>query len=186
MEDERREEEKRGCCRVLSIYLSIWTGTGGETGRERRGQKVGRGEGSRRLNREEIECSSNIEEDSGFARIVSIRPLSDSSSVHLGFLLPSPACGQGFSFAGPNRRTFTLLLLLLPVPRYPYSTRRNEPLAETSSRKFNPRADLRPSAQLLLAREVSVHETYPASTPRKKLIRMRDSRSIHRVGSFLR
>lgn len=185
MEDERREEEKRGCCRVLSIYLSIWTGTGGETGRERRGQKVGRGEGSRRLNREEIECSSNIEEDSGFARIVSIRPLSDSSSVHLGFLLPSPACGQGFSFAGPNRRTLTLLLLL-PVPRYPYSTRRNEPLAETSSRKFNPRADLRPSAQLLLAREVSVHETYPASTPPKKLIRMRDSRSIHRVGSFLR
>lgn len=72
------------------------------------------------------------------------------------------------------------------LPRYPYSTRRNEPLAETSSRKFNPRADLRPSAQLLLAREVSVHETYPASTPRKKLIRMRDSRSIHRVGSFLR
>lgn len=113
MEDERREEEKRGCCRVLSIYLSIWTGTGGETGRERRGQKVGREEGSRRLNREEIECSSNIEEDSGFARIVSIRPLSDSSSVHLGFLLPSPACGQGFSFAGPNRRTLTLLLLLL-------------------------------------------------------------------------
>lgn len=49
----------------------------------------GRGQGSersRRLNREEIECSSNIEEDSGFARIegrnVSIRPLLDSSGVH--------------------------------------------------------------------------------------------------------
>lgn len=44
MEDERREEEKRGCCRVLSIYLSIWTGTGGETG----GKDVGRRWGGER------------------------------------------------------------------------------------------------------------------------------------------
>lgn len=46
------------------------------------GAEVGR---SRRLNREEIECSSNIEEDSpGSYPSVrpSVRPLSDSSSVH--------------------------------------------------------------------------------------------------------
>lgn len=41
VEDERREEEKRGCCRVLSTYLSIYLDGdgGGETERERRGQE---------------------------------------------------------------------------------------------------------------------------------------------------
>ena len=64
--------------------------------REREGERERR-QRSRRLNREEIECSSNIEEDSGFARIVSIRPLSDSSGVHR--LPPTTTGGQGFSFA---------------------------------------------------------------------------------------
>lgn len=50
-------------------------------GRERTNEDGGE-ERSRWLNREEIECSSNIEEDSGFARIVSVRPLLDSSDVH--------------------------------------------------------------------------------------------------------
>lgn len=61
---------------------------GGRSGRGIVGGKGGgeesepRGERTRWLNREEIECSSNIEEDSGFARIVSVRPLLDSSGVH--------------------------------------------------------------------------------------------------------
>lgn len=58
-------------------------------GRERNGDWR-----SRWLNREEIECSSNIEEDSGFARIVSVPSA-------FGFLgrasASSVACPQGFS-----------------------------------------------------------------------------------------
>lgn len=77
---------------------------------EERNLNVGKGrwgreeerERSRRLNREEIECSSNIEEDSGFARIegrnVSIRPLLDSSGVHRLPLAWSTRHDQRFSF----------------------------------------------------------------------------------------
>lgn len=47
--------------------------TGGEAGSARsEGRRRIGGKRSRWLNREEIECSSNIEEDSGFARIVSV------------------------------------------------------------------------------------------------------------------
>jgi len=76
-------------------------GGGREEGEERRRglnraeeENETRGWRSRWLNREEIECSSNIEEDSGFARIVSVPSA-------FGFLgrasASSVAYPQGFS-----------------------------------------------------------------------------------------
>lgn len=102
------------------------------------GGRWSRAERSRRLNREEIECSSNIEEDSGFERTEggtypSIRPLSDSSGVHR---LPQPQAQQDqrFSFVCAvriihveNSRTVNMVKL---VCRFRSSAIRIEPLRD--------------------------------------------------------
>lgn len=119
----KTSEEKRG-----SLSRPGWRGW---LKRRGEGAEVGR---SRRLNREEIECSSNIEEDSpGSYPSVrpSVRPLSDSSSVHR---LPPTTAGvrPGILI---RRERGTELRSLLPPSSLPCHSSRAD---GTSSRKFYP------------------------------------------------
>lgn len=144
----KTSEEKRG-----SLSRPGWRGW---LKRRGEGAEVGR---SRRLNREEIECSSNIEEDSpgSYPSIrPSVRPLSDSSSVHR---LPPTTCGVRPGILIRRERGTELRPLLPPSSPPCHSSRADG----TSSRKFYP-----PSSGF-----AAFHRTFTLLLPRVHRFRSR-------------